>query len=115
LELEKKEYEYIKQLNPIGNKIIPTRTRVEYYKDNCETIKEKVHAWKIANPEKYKAGKKAEYEKNKDKYNQRSKESYQKNRARNLEKINCDCGGHYVKMGRNRHLKTKRHTDYESI
>ena len=40
---------------------------------------------------------------------------YQKNKEKINQKISCECGGHYILIGRNRHLKTKKHLDYEIL
>lgn len=77
-----KEREYILN-NPCVNKQIPLRDKAEYRKDNLERINEKDR----------------EYRKN-----GRYKKYY--------ERIDCECGGHYIKTCKLRHLRSKKHNEY---
>lgn len=83
-ELLKKEREYIENYECV-NKVIPLRTRNEYY-----------HYRKSLDPQ---YGLK-EYCKVKGKiYNDKTR-------------IFCECGGHYVKRNKKKHLMTTKHTEY---
>lgn len=78
-ELHKEERRYIELLHASLNKIIPTRTKREYYEDNIEHIKQYC-------------------KKNNDIINKKQK-----------EKIKCVCGRHFSRTHRLRHLKSKIH------
>lgn len=52
--------------------------------------------------------KKAEYDK---KYREINKEKIKK---RIITQINCECGGHYTTLHKNRHFQTKKHIQYTS-
>ena len=75
------------------NKNIPTRTDKEYYHDNIEKIKQ------------YR-------ENNKEIRKKYKKEYYEKNSEKLKEKFNCECGGKYTYISKQRHLKLKIHTNY---
>jgi hypothetical protein len=93
-ELHAKERYYIELNKEICvNKNIPTRTDKEYKKDNIEKIKQ------YAND-------------NKETRKEYKKEYYQKNSEKLKEKFNCECGGKYTSISKQRHLKLKIHTNY---
>ena len=109
-ELETRERWYIEN-NQCINKIIPTRTRKEYYKDN----KEKRQAY-----DKQRTELKREYDKeyredNKEDIKQKKKKYYKANKekikAYESTKIKCECGCEVSQSKLSRHKKTKRHLD----
>lgn len=85
LQKEKLEREYIEEMKPTLNNNIPTRTLKEY---------------REANKEKKKEHQKHYYEANKEKFNQ---------------KFNCECGGKYTTVHKERHIKTKKHQAFVSL
>lgn len=106
-ELELEERKFIEKINCV-NKIIPRRTRKEYYLDNIDNFKE--------NSKNY-------YLDNKDKIKQQSKQYRQHNidkitqwRLNNIDKIkekfNCECGGKFTYYRKADHFKTKKHLNF---
>jgi hypothetical protein len=85
-ELERKEREYIEELQSTLNKQIPTRTQKEYNEDNKEHILKK-------QKQKYERNKKGILEQKKQKYN-------------------CECGSTLTIGNKSQHLKTKKHQTY---
>jgi hypothetical protein len=74
-QLEKKESEYIRN-NDCINKIIPDRTRKEYYNDNIDRLKEQFKQYRIDNIENIRARENKYYQDNKDKISERRKQRY---------------------------------------
>lgn len=139
-----RERYWIEKLQASLNKAIPSRSHKEYYEQNKDKINEYKKEWYENNKEKiteYKkewcennkeknAEKKKEYyqqnkdkflekakkhyEQNKDKIVEYHKDFYEKNKDKLLEKITCECGGHYIFMSKARHFKTKKHQDFLS-
>jgi hypothetical protein len=72
-QLEKKESEYIRN-NDCINKIIPDRTRKEYYNDNIDRLKEQFKQYRIDNIENIRARENKYYQDNKDKISERRKQ-----------------------------------------
>ena len=119
-ELELREAYWIKN-NLCVNKILSARSeeeRTEYKKN-----------WYVKNKQTIRAKAKKNYEANKDIINQKNKKWYEENRDDQLIKkkekraknkheynkiIQCECGGTYMKRGKNRHLKTKKHQSYKN-
>ena len=59
--------------------------------------------------------KKREYNKvNKDKINQKNREYREVNKKKLNQKFDCECGGKYTWGSKARHMKTKKHLDFES-
>jgi hypothetical protein len=86
-ELLKKEGEYIRKYkNEIVNKNIPCRTEKEWRNENKERLKE-----------------------NQDKI---SKKWYENHKEELKTKKECECGGIFRYKEINRHLRTKKHSDY---
>ena len=79
------------------NNRIEGRTNKEYYIDKIDKVKQ----YEIDNADKIKETKKQYYKDNIDKIKE-----YRK------EKLNCDCGSCFTKLGLSLHLKTKKHQDY---
>jgi hypothetical protein len=80
-----------------------TDKKKEYYEAHKNEIKEKAKEY---------------YEANKDKRIEKAKEYYEANKDKRkeklTEKINCDCGGKYIKLNKTNHNKTQRHIDFLS-
>jgi hypothetical protein len=97
---------------PCVNKVIPGRTRKEYYEDNREEMKEyyKANKEKLTekNKEYYKANKEKIAEKNKE-YRETNKE---KKEQKNKETYTCECGSISRKDGKARHEKSNKHKKY---
>ena len=100
LEAERKEREYIENLNANLNCIIPTRTDKEYYKDNSEKIKEKVKKYYNENLEKIKEQTKKYRDENK-----------QKIKEFNDRKIECECGCEITYKHQAKHRRTNKHLE----
>ena len=99
-EILAREAFYIKTLVCV-NKIIPLRTKKEYYVDNKEKMNDSNKQYRIDNKEKIKDLK---------------KEYYNDNRDKILEilkiKCPCECGSSYGYSNRNHHEKTKKHISF---
>lgn len=129
-ELETRERWYIEN-NVCINKHIPTRTRQEWCEDNKVYIAQKAKEYNENNKVELVAKKKKYYEKNKDEIAQKTKEyreankveineyskQYRENnkdilKAKQNEKLTCDCGGKYTRSNYLTHCRTKKHQDY---
>ena len=84
-ELHMYEKQYIKAIDCV-NKVIPNRTKKEYYKDNKDEISEKI------------------------------KKYYKDNQCKLLEykkqKYTCECGGKYIHCHKSKHLRTNKHKQH---
>jgi hypothetical protein len=76
------------------NKVIPLRTKKEYYLDNREKLIEKSNEWILANPERVKENRKNNYERTKDEL---------------LKPMLCECGLTTSKNHLLRHKKSIIH------
>jgi hypothetical protein len=85
-ELLKKEGEHIRN-NKCLNKIIPDRTKKEYYEDNKEYIKLKSKDYTINHKEKISEKKKEYYENNKEKIKEYKKQHRENNKEYIKEKL----------------------------
>jgi len=134
VELRAKEGEWIRKIDCV-NKVIPCRTKQEYYQDNIEKIKEyydthkeqiseynkeyrDTHKEQIAeyqkeyqkeynetNKEKIYENNKEYYQDNKQQIHERHKEYYQNNK----QIITCECGCKITNISLNKHIKSKKH------
>lgn len=95
-DLEARERYWIEKEDCI-NKIIPTRTDREYYEANREHL--------IKQSQKY-------YYDNIDAKKEYYKNRYAEKREQLLEKFQCECGGKYTPITRNKHEKTLKHQEY---
>lgn len=88
-ELNLREAFWIKN-NICVNKIIPGRTKKEYYLDNKDRLDKlkKIYA------------------------DNRKDITREYDRIRRSKKTNCECGGIYSPNHKNRHLKSKKHINY---
>jgi predicted GIY-YIG superfamily endonuclease len=94
---DRERYHIEKNGDKCVNKAIPNRTMKEYYDDNAVEIIKRQKIYTTKNSDKIKA--------------------YRKqyaiiNSAKLKEQFICECGGKYVRKGRPRHLKTKKHQNY---
>ena len=129
-ELKARERFYIQSLVCV-NKVIPTRTPIEYRVANKETIAEKQKEWREANKDQlgeqqkeyYKANKEQITEKMKDYYEankkqivERMKDYYEANKKQIVEtrkvKFTCECGSTVRTDSKSRHCKTLKHMKY---
>ena len=99
-ELEEKERYYIENTDCI-NKIIPTRTKREYYQENKEEIIEYQRKYREDNRELIN-----EYHR---KYYQEHKDELSKKAS---EKITCECGSIVSRQHLLRHYKTNKHINF---
>jgi len=140
--LETRERYYIDLLRPTLNKIIPTRTKKEYYEvnkeklaeyqkeryeNNKEIILEKHKEYREANKEQIKEQSKEYREANKEKIkeyrkankeiiNEIQKKYYENNKEKIYEKVICDnCGCEITKNHLKRHQKTKKCINFKNI
>ena len=80
-ELEAEEAKYIRE-NMCVNKLIPGRSKKEWYEENKEKNKQLSKEWREDNKEKLKEQKKDYYELNKEKINEKKKVIYQANKEK---------------------------------
>ena len=111
-ELIAKEAEYIRNLKCV-NKVIPDRSRREYYTDNKEMIQQQNKIWLQENKCKVVAYFKQYYTENKDQIKQQT-EQYRTINKDNInlkqkEKVQCECGCMIVKRALKLHTESKRH------
>ena len=88
-ELHARERHFIDELKPELNKIIPTRTKKEYYEENKEHENERNKAYQ--------------------------REHREEIRQKRSVKTICECGGKYVLANQARHMKTKRHIKFVNL
>ena len=125
-ELNQLEGKYIKQIDCV-NKIVPGRTRKQYYEDNQDNIKMKTKQYYKNNEDKIKEQTKQYYKNNKDKMKQIFKQYYKINKDKikqknenNKDKIKekmskkyiCSCGSNLRIKDKVRHEKSKKHQKY---
>lgn len=97
IELEARERWWIEN-NVCINKRIPTRTKIQFYADNIELMRERNKNYNKNNKEKIQAQKKIYRENNKQKIANQQK-----------EKIQCECGCIVTKRTLDRHKLTTKH------
>ena len=133
-EAKKRERFYIEKYQKEGlyivNKLIPGRTKKQYYEDNKEKIDKQNKEYYEDNKEKINEKKKEYNEKNKEKIKERKKEYREKNqehikkqkkeyreknqehiKKQKKEKITCECGS-IIQKGNNRHKTSKKHIKF---
>ena len=107
-ELLARECWHIKNEPTCVNKVIPTRTKKQYYEDNIESILAKNAQYNAANREAILAQKAQYYAANREAINAQRR-SY---RASKSNKVDCPCGGSYVSYNASKHIVTKKHQQY---
>lgn len=110
------EQEYIEELQANLNSRFASRTKKQYSIDNKDIIALKNKKYNSENKEKISERKKIYNIENKDHISKKQKE-YSLNNKKHLEAIRnqpfeCPCGSHYTHSNRQRHFKSKKHTDY---
>lgn len=123
-EAETRERLWIEFYKSKLNKIIPTRTNSEYYKDNYEyyatyrennkeTINEKSKNYIQKNKDKIRETKKKYREENRDVIAEKQRKHYEKNKDKILEKqkekITCECGCSVNRWIIQKHKRTAKH------
>jgi hypothetical protein len=115
-ELHRRERYYIEN-NDCVNKVIPTRTKDEYFEDMKKVISEKRKKHYEENCESLKAKAKMyremadknellEYHKN---YRQNNKDELN---AKGREVIKCECGADFTRTNKQRHMKSLKHINF---
>lgn len=113
---EKKDYILQKaKENYESNKEEKLEYQKQYAKENAEYIAEKQKEYREKNKEKLAEQKKEYREANKEKAKKANKEWREANKEKLKEQrsqiINCECGSQYTFNNKNRHLKSKIHTE----
>ena len=115
-QLRAKEGEYQQKMNCI-NKYLAGRTKQQYYQDYAEHFKKLNKIDYEKNKDKYLEQRKNYHQDNREFENQRSREYYHQNKeAFKLKKTKvemCQCGSHYTYGHKARHLKSKKHQDWQ--
>ena len=112
-ELHSKERYYIELNKEICvNKIIPTRTKKEWTKDNLEKVQEYQKEWKENNKEYVKEQSKEYYNNNIEKIQEYKLNNQEIINKKKKEQFNCECGGNFTKTNKSRHLNSKNHLKY---
>lgn len=100
---------YYIENNECCNKVVPLRTKKEYYEDHKEHIIENVKEWGEKNKEKVR-----EYKR---KYKKNHRAEFNKNRNERraiLPKVNCECGSIVSRHNLSHHRKSNKHQSYIS-
>ena len=112
-EAAKYERFYLYELKATLNKVVPTRTKQEYYNDNKESIVKYKKEYYESNIEVISEKHKEYYKSNKEVIKERAKCFYESNKNIILEKqknnIMCICGCEITKNHLNRHFRTQKH------
>ena len=114
-ELHAREAYYIKAEECV-NRVIPNRTKKEYYEDHKEQILLYRKEYQQKNRESIAIDKKEYYEANKEEFNKKCKQYHLDNKdsikLKQSESINCSCGIKYTHGHKSRHIKTKFHLNH---
>lgn len=130
-QLHRKEREWIEKLDCV-NKVVPTRTKAEYYQANQGTIKAKSNHYYYAHHEENKAKHKKYnveyrrahpekheeyYEKNRNRILEYHKEYREQNRDRiikwNKERLLCPCGIEHCRAAKSQHQRSAKHRQWQ--
>ena len=118
-ELSARERHWLENLSASLNSQIPNRTDAEYHQDNREAILVKMKQYRQDNREAILVKKKQYRENNKETLAIKDKQYKQDNKeamaSQQKEKIECDCGAIFNRSVRSRHIKTKKHKQYQGI
>lgn len=111
-EARARERYWIEQLNGTLNKIIPTRKRIKYQQTEERKQKNKNYYEMHINEKK-------EYDtiyrlNNKEKKKELDRLYREKHHNKLFNHNDCECGGHYVEKMKYRHLKSKKHIEYDN-
>ena len=111
-ELHAREAHYIK-VSECVNKVIPNRTKKEYYFENKDNILINRKAYHIEHRESILLKQKAYHTENKEDLNNKCKQYHIDNRekilAQRAESVNCICGVSYTQGHKTRHFQSKFH------
>jgi hypothetical protein len=128
-QLHTRERYWLETLGATLNKMVPNRTKKEYYEDNKQSIlekkkeysqksenKEKRKKWLSDNKEHISNYKKELYENNKQSISEKIKE-YRENNKQSInekrkEKMTCECGSIHRKSEKSRHIRSKKHQSF---
>jgi len=100
LQAERKEREYIENLNATLNRHIPTRTHEEYREQYKEQLREKSKKYREENAEEIKERKKKYYN-----------ENIEKIKEYRSQQIQCECGLTCTPYHQARHKRTNKHLE----
>ena len=107
-EVLKRERYYIENMKCL-NKIVPTRSHKEYYRNNVKGIKQKIADYRHKNRTTLNAKRKQYRKQNPELFKRLSKEYYERNKDKINSKIECECGVSVTKYHLQNHKKTKLH------
>jgi gas vesicle protein len=117
-ELLRREGEIIRATECV-NKRIEGRTQKQYREDNADKIKQYHKQHYQDNADKIKQLQKQWREDNADKIKQKVKQWQEDNadkiKQHQKQKHDCDCGGKYTYSVKSKHLKTKKHQEFEAF
>jgi len=115
LQAERKEREYIENLNATLNKVIPNRTYEEWYEMNKHELLEKNKIYRSENKKQITDQRKMYYDENKNEILQKIKKYREENKEKRCEKLNekiyCECGCKISRSGTSKHKKTNKHLE----
>jgi hypothetical protein len=111
-ELCKEERRHLELFGATLNKVIPTRTKKEYYEDNKEQKLEYSKEYYEENKEIIAEKMKQYHIDNKEKILKKKKQYREDNKEKLLKKIQCECGSVHNKLSKAIHLKTNKHLKY---
>jgi hypothetical protein len=94
------------------NKVIPSRTKQEWYNENKDIILDKCKEYYNQNKNEINECRKQYVKKNQDKIKKYKKEYYNENKDKINEKFDCECGGKFTSKHKFIHLKTIKHQKY---
>jgi hypothetical protein len=106
-QLNKREGEIIRLIGNLNSRIAG-RTDAEYEKDNEENRRQYKKEWREKNKEII-IEKRAEKV---DEAKERAKQWRETNKEKISIQIQCQCGGHYLQKGKDRHFGTKLHQQW---
>jgi len=100
-ELHTEERRHLELLGAKLNKVIPSRTKKEYYENNKQEI--------AVYQKEYRKNNKQEIAEQNKQYRKNNKEIINKKKR---VKTDCKCGGKYTHDNKSRHFKSKKHLEY---
>ena len=112
-----RERYWLENLEATLNKVIPSRTKLEYRKDNIESIKKRDRNHYYNNIEEKTLYGKEYYEKNKELKQLKQRQYFENNKEAILQKEKenifiCCCGSEIRKSDKAKHLRTTKHLKY---
>jgi hypothetical protein len=110
-ELHAREGHFIKQMECV-NKLVPGRTKKQYYEDNVDKIKQYYKNNKEIILEKRKQYCEENQEYLKEWHKQYRKDNIDKVKEKQNQVMQCDCGKTYTRANKNKHVKTNHHLSF---